>query len=77
MYITVNVATMEPGSARLGMIVAYRNGAPLRIKDIGQAVSGPEDTKQAAWTNGERGVFLVVFKQPGANVIDIVDTIKQ
>lgn len=59
------------------VIVAYRNGAPLRIKDIGQAASGPEDTKQAAWTNGERGVFLVVFKQPGANVIDIVDTIKQ
>ena len=59
------------------VIVAYRNGAPLWIKDIGQAVSGPEDTKQAAWTNGERGVFLVVFKQPGANVIDIVDTIKQ
>jgi HAE1 family hydrophobic/amphiphilic exporter-1 len=59
------------------VIVSYRNGAPLRIKDIGQAVSGPEDTKQAAWTNGERGVFLVVFKQPGANVIDIVDTIKQ
>jgi HAE1 family hydrophobic/amphiphilic exporter-1 len=58
------------------VIVAYRNGAPLRIQDIGQAVSGPEDTKQAAWTNGERGVFLQVFKQPGANVIDIVDKVK-
>jgi HAE1 family hydrophobic/amphiphilic exporter-1 len=58
------------------VIVAYRNGAPLRIKDIGQAISGPEDTKQAAWTNGQRGVFLMVFKQPGANVIQIVDKIK-
>jgi HAE1 family hydrophobic/amphiphilic exporter-1 len=58
------------------VIVAYRNGAPLRIRDIGHAVTGPEDAKQAAWANGKRGVFLVVFKQPGANVIDTVDRIK-
>ncbi|MBN9587021.1 MAG: acriflavine resistance protein B [Afipia sp. 62-7] len=58
------------------VIIAYRNGGPLRIRDIGQAVSGPEDVKQAAWANGKRGVFLVIFKQPGANVIDTVDKIK-
>jgi HAE1 family hydrophobic/amphiphilic exporter-1 len=58
------------------VIVAYRNGGPLRIRDIGRAVTGPEDAKQAAWANGERGVFLVVYKQPGANVIDTVDKIK-
>ncbi len=58
------------------VIVAYRNGGPLRIRDIGQAVTGPEDAKQAAWADGKRGVFLVVFKQPGANVIDTVDKIK-
>jgi len=58
------------------VIVAYRNGGPLRIRDIGTAVTGPEDAKQAAWANGKRGVFLVVFKQPGANVIDTVDKIK-
>jgi hydrophobic/amphiphilic exporter-1 (mainly G- bacteria), HAE1 family len=59
------------------VIIAYRNGGPLRIRDIGQAVSGPEDVKQAAWANGKRGVFLVIFKQPGANVIDTVDKIKE
>jgi hydrophobic/amphiphilic exporter-1 (mainly G- bacteria), HAE1 family len=58
------------------VIVAYRNGGPLRIRDIGTAVVGPEDAKQAAWANGKRGVFLVVYKQPGANVIDTVDKIK-
>ena len=58
------------------VIVAYRNGGPLRIRDIGQAVTGPEDAKQLAWANGQRGVFLVVYKQPGANVIDTVDKIK-
>jgi HAE1 family hydrophobic/amphiphilic exporter-1 len=58
------------------VIIAYRNGGPLRIRDIGKAISGPEDLKQAAWANGKRGVFLVVFKQPGANVIETVDKIK-
>jgi HAE1 family hydrophobic/amphiphilic exporter-1 len=58
------------------VIIAYRNGAPLRIRDIGKAISGPEDMKQAAWADGKRGVFLVIFKQPGANVIDTVDKIK-
>jgi HAE1 family hydrophobic/amphiphilic exporter-1 len=59
------------------VIVAYRGGAPLRIRDIGEAVSGPEDMKTAAWADGKRGVFLVIFKQPGANVIETVDRIKQ
>jgi HAE1 family hydrophobic/amphiphilic exporter-1 len=58
------------------VIVAYRNGAPLRVRDIGQAVTGPEDAKKAAWASGKRGVFLIVFKQPGANVIETVDRIK-
>ena len=58
------------------VIIAYRNGAPLRIRDLGQAVAGPEDMKTAAWADGRRGVFLVIFKQPGANVIDTVDRIK-
>jgi hydrophobic/amphiphilic exporter-1 (mainly G- bacteria), HAE1 family len=58
------------------VIIAYRNGAPLRIRDIGRAVSGPEDAKKAAWASGKRGVFLIVYKQPGANVIETVDRIK-
>jgi hydrophobic/amphiphilic exporter-1 (mainly G- bacteria), HAE1 family len=58
------------------VLIAYRNGAPLRIRDIGQAVAGPEDAKKAAWSQGKRGVFLIVYKQPGANVIDTVDRIK-
>ncbi|MBZ6075440.1 multidrug efflux RND transporter permease subunit [Microvirga puerhi] len=58
------------------VIVAYQNGAPVRIRDIGQAISGPENTKLAAWANGKRGVFLIIFKQPGANVIDTVNRVK-
>ena len=58
------------------VIVAYRNGAPVRVRDIGQAIAGPQDTTQAAWSNGKRSVFLVVFKIPGANVITTVQAIK-
>ncbi|WP_158814571.1 efflux RND transporter permease subunit [Methylocapsa sp. S129] len=59
------------------IIIAYRNGAPVRIRDIGQAVAGPTDDTQAAWGNGKRDVFLVIFKQPGVNVIKTVEKIKQ
>ncbi|MES5482741.1 efflux RND transporter permease subunit [Bradyrhizobium sp. INPA03-11B] len=72
-YANDQLLTAEPWN---NVIIAYRNGGPLRIRDIGQAVTGPEDAKQAAWANGKRGVFLVIFKQPGANVIDTVDKIK-
>ncbi|KAB0681417.1 efflux RND transporter permease subunit [Aureimonas leprariae] len=60
-----------------GTIVTYRDLAPVRVKDIGRAILGPEDAKQAAWTDGKRGVFLIVFKQPNANVIDVVDSINE
>ena len=59
------------------VIIAYRNGAPVRVRDIGRAVAGPTDTTQAAWSDGKPSVFLVVWKQPGANVIDTVEAIKR
>jgi hydrophobic/amphiphilic exporter-1 (mainly G- bacteria), HAE1 family len=58
------------------VIVAYRDGAPLRVRDVGQAVSGPQDTTQAAWADGTRGIVIIIYKQPGANVIGTVDAIK-
>lgn len=58
------------------VVLAYRDGAPIRVRDVGRAVSGPEDRLQAAWVGGKRGLFLVVRKQPGANVVDTVDAIK-
>jgi HAE1 family hydrophobic/amphiphilic exporter-1 len=57
------------------VIITYTNNGPLRVRDIGTAVAGAQDTKQAAWADGKRGVFLVIFKQPGANVINTVDKI--
>ena len=58
------------------VIVAYRNGAPVRIRDIGQAIDGPQDVTLGALHRDKTAVMLIVFKQPGANVIDTVDHIK-
>ena len=58
-------------------VIAYRNGGPVRIRDIGQAVDGAEDSKMAHWTNNVRGIALDVFRQPGANVIDVVEAVKE
>ena len=57
-------------------IVAYKNGAPVRVRDIGRAIEGPERSKLAAWSDNKRAIILAVLKQPGANVIDTVDRIK-
>jgi hydrophobe/amphiphile efflux-1 (HAE1) family protein len=58
------------------VIIAYRNGAAVRIKDIGRAIDAAENQQSAAWQNGQRGIILLIFKQPGANVIDTVERIK-
>ena len=59
------------------VIIAYRNGAAVRVKDVGQAIDGPEDLYTGAWDNNKRAILLVVYKQPGANVIETVDRVKQ
>ena len=62
------------------LIVAYRHGAPVRIGDIGTAVRGPQNRELAAWEavggHTRRGVLLIVYKQPGANVIDTVERLR-
>jgi multidrug efflux pump len=58
------------------LIVAYRNGSPVRIQDIGQAIEGPENDLIAGWYNNKRAIILAIQRVPGANVIDTVDHIK-
>ena len=58
------------------VIIAYRNGAPIRVRDVGHSVAGPQDVNIAALNGSSPSVILLVFKQPGANVIDTVDHIK-
>ncbi len=58
------------------VVVAYRNGAPVMLKDVAQAVDGVENTKQAAWMNNVPAVLVNIQRQPGANIIEVVDRIK-
>ena len=58
-------------------IIAYRNGAPVRVRDVGRAIVAAEDTTLAGWLNSSRAVLIQIQRQPGANVIDTVDQIKK
>jgi hydrophobe/amphiphile efflux-1 (HAE1) family protein len=63
------------------VIIAYRNGAPVRVSDLGHAIVGPQDVNQGALEGSAAGVkpsvLLLVYKQPGANVISTVDAVKR
>jgi multidrug efflux pump len=58
------------------VIIAYRNGAPVRLSDVATVVDGVENVKQAAWMNEVPAVLLNIQRQPGANIIQLVDRIK-
>jgi len=58
------------------LILAYKNGAPLRLKDVAEIVDGAENERLAAWANENQAVLLNIQRQPGANVIEVVDRIK-
>jgi len=59
------------------LIVAYRNGAPVRLSDVASAIDGAENVQQAAWANKQPAVILNIQRQPGANIISVVDRIKR
>jgi multidrug efflux pump len=58
------------------VIIAYRNGAPVRVGDIGQAVEGVEDIREAAWLGMQRAIIIDVHKQPGYNINQTVQLVK-
>ena len=57
------------------LIIGYQNGSPLRVRDIGRAISAPENNLLAGWKNDQRAIILGIQRQPGANVIGTVDRI--
>ncbi len=68
---------LQSGSAYAPIIVAYRNGAPVRLSDVATVVDGAENVKQAAWMNTTPAVILNIQRQPGTNIINVVDRIKR
>jgi len=59
------------------IVVAYRDGSPVRLEELGKVIDTVEDTKRAGWYNGTRGVILAVQRQPGTNTIEVVANVKK
>jgi multidrug efflux pump len=59
------------------VVIAYRNGAPVRVQDVANVVDGAENTLQAAWMNNVPAVIVNIQRQPGANIIGVVDRIEK
>ena len=59
------------------LLVAYRNGGPVRLSEVAQVVDGAENVRLAAWANDQAAVIVNIQRQPGANVLAVVDSIKE
>ena len=59
------------------LVITYRNGSPVQLRDVGRVVDSVENTKVAAWYNNKPSVVLGVQRQPGANVVEVVDAVKK
>jgi HAE1 family hydrophobic/amphiphilic exporter-1 len=59
------------------LVVAYRNGSPVRLQEIGRVIDGVQTDKVASWFNNDRAVVLAIQRQPGTNTIEVVDAIRK
>jgi len=69
-------AQLTDAAAYRPMIVAYRNGSPVRLQDLGRVIDGVQTDKVASWFNDNRAVVLAVQRQPGTNTIEVVDGVR-
>ena len=67
---------LQSGAQYSPIILAYRNGAPVRISDVATVIDGAENTQLAAWVNADRAIVLNIQRQPGTNIISVVDTVQ-
>jgi multidrug efflux pump len=68
---------LKSSNEYLGLVVAYQNGAPVLLSDVAQVIDDAENVKQAAWMNNSPAVIINIQRQPGFNVIQVVDGIKK
>ena len=67
---------LQSGAQYKPIILAYRNGAPVRISDVANVIDGAENNQLAAWVNADRAIVLNIQRQPGTNIISVVDTVQ-
>jgi len=68
---------LKSADAYRDIVIAYKNGAPVHLRDVADIVDGAENNKVAAWKDTVPGIIMNIQRQPGANVIQVVDLIKQ
>jgi multidrug efflux pump len=64
------------GASYRDVIIAYRNGSPIRVSDVATVIDGVENANQAAWMNTSPAVIINIQRQPGANIISVADSVK-
>ena len=75
--LTVQTNGQLANAAEFGeVVVTYRNGAPVRLKDIGRVLDDIQNIRTASWLDGERSISLAIQKQPGTNTVEVADAIK-
>ena len=68
---------LQDAAAFRDVIVTYRNGAPVRLSDLGNVIDGVQDTRSASWYNGVRSITLSVQRQPGTNTVKVADAVRE
>ena len=74
--IETNAQLMQAAAYRK-LVVAYRDGSPVYLEELGRVTDSVENNKAAAWYNKNRGIILAVYRQPGTNTIQVVDSVKK
>jgi HAE1 family hydrophobic/amphiphilic exporter-1 len=76
-YTVQATGQLNTAAAYRPLIVAYRNGSPVRLEQLGRVIDSVENDKVAAWYNDTRTIYLIVQRQPGSNTVEVVDAIKE
>ena len=75
-YTVQATGQLQDAAAFRDLIVAYRNGAPVRLQDLGRVLDDVQDNKSAAWYNGSRAIVLAIQRQPGANTVEVAGRVR-
>ncbi len=68
---------LQDAAAYRKLIVAYKDGVPIYLEQLGRVLDGVENSQVASWYNDERSIILTIQRQPGTNTVEVVDTIKK
>jgi hydrophobic/amphiphilic exporter-1 (mainly G- bacteria), HAE1 family len=75
-FTVMSTGQLTNANAYRNLIVAYRNGVPVRLEQLGKVIDDVENNKDASWFNGTRGIIIAIEKQPGTNTVEVADSVR-